>query len=285
VIEAVAPRTGRLAGAARELPKLAAFARRDFLTALSYRLVFVTDAAGLFIQALLFYFIGQLVDSQRLPEYGGAPVSYMEFVVVGIALAAFVTIGLGRVAAALRNEQRIGTLESVLVTPTAPATVQLGAVVYDVAYVPVRTGIFLALVAYGFGLDMNTAGILPAALVVLFFVPFVWGLGLISAAAALTFRGGSAGVGFGMTIMTLGSGAYFPLELFPGWVSAVANVNPMAIAINGMREPLLGTVAWSDTLLQVGTLLPFSAVSLAVGIFAFRLALRRERRRGTLGLY
>lgn len=285
MIEALEPTPGRLSGVARELPKLAAFARRDFLTALSYRVAFVTDAVALLLQAFMFYFIGLLVDERRLPEFGGAPVSYMEFVVVGIALAAFVTIGLGRVAAALRNEQRIGTLESVLVTPTAPATVQLGAVVYDLAYVPLRTGIFLALVAYGFGLEMNVAGILPAALVVLFFVPFVWGLGLISAAAALTFRGGPTGVGFGMTIMTLGSGAYFPLELFPGWVSAVANVNPMAIAISGMREPLLGTVVWSETLLQLGTLVPFATISLALGIFAFRLALRRERRQGTLGLY
>jgi hypothetical protein len=35
----------------------------------------------------------------------------------------------------------------------------------------------------------------------------------------------------------------------------------------------------------VVVLLPLAVVSLAVGIFAFRQALRRERRRGTLGLY
>ena len=268
-----------------ETAKLPAFARRDFLVAWSYRFAFFTDALALFLQALLFYFVGLLVDESKLPEYGGSPVSYMEFVAIGIALAAFVQIGLGRVSAAMRREQMIGTLESILVTPTSPSTIQLGSVVYDLIYVPLRTAIFLVLVAVGFGLDFNLGGILPAMLVVLFFIPFVWGLGLISAAGTLTFRGGSTGVGFGITLMTLGSGAYFPLELLPDWVETVAKVNPMAIAINGMREPLLGTVDWAETLGHLIVLAPMSAVSLALGIFAFRLGLKRERRLGTLGLY
>ena len=268
-----------------ETAKLPAFARRDLLVAWSYRFAFFTDALALFLQALLFYFVGLLVDESKLPEYGGSRVSYMEFVVIGIALAAFVQIGLGRVSAAMRREQMIGTLESILVTPTSPSTIQLGSVVYDLIYVPLRTGIFLVLVAVGFGLDFNLAGLLPATLVVLFFIPFVWGLGLISAAGTLTFRGGSTGVGFGITILTLSSGAYFPLELLPGWLEALAKVNPMAIAIHGMREPLLGTVDWAETLQHLIVLTPMSAVSLALGIVAFRLALQRERRRGSLGLY
>ena len=276
---------GRLSLFFEETAKLPAFARRDFLVAWSYRFAFVSDALALFLQAFLFYFVGLLVDERKLPEFGGSRVSYMEFVVIGIALAAFLQVGLGRVSAALRREQMIGTLEAILVTPTSPSTIQLGSVVYDLIYVPLRTGIFLVLVAVGFGLDFNLAGLPPATLVVLFFVPFVWGLGLISAAGTLTFRGGAAGVGFGITLLTLSSGAYFPLDLLPRWLEALALVNPMAIAIEGMREPLLGTVDWAETFQRLLVLAPMSAVSLAAGLVAFRLALGRERRQGTLGLY
>lgn len=285
MIDAIAPDTGRLATVAREVMKLPAFARRDLIIAWSYRFAFFSDAFALVIQAFLFYFVGLLVDQQKLPEYGGEPVSYMEFVAIGIALAAFVTVGLGRISAALRREQMIGTLESMLLTPTSPATIQLGSVVYDLIYVPIRTAVFLVAIAVGFGLDFNTSGLLPALLVLFVFVPFVWGLGLVSAAGTLTFRGGSAGVNFGVTLMTLASGAYFPLELLPGWLEAIAAYNPMAIAIEGMREPLLGVVSWPDTVDAVLVLTPLAVVSLAVGVYAFRLALRRERRRGTLGLY
>lgn len=285
MIEAASPDTGRIATVAREVMKLPAFARRDVIVAWSYRFAFFSDAFALVIQAFLFYFVGLLVDEQRLPEFGGEPVSYMEFVAIGIALAAFVTVGLGRISAALRREQMIGTLESMLLTPTSPATIQLGSVVYDLIYVPLRTAVFLAAIAVGFSLDFNTAGLVPALLVLFVFVPFVWGLGLVSAAGTLTFRGGSAGVNFGVTLMTLASGAYFPLELLPGWLETIAVYNPMAIAIEGMREPLLGEVSWPDTVEAVLVLAPLAVASLAVGIFAFRLALRRERRRGTLGLY
>ena len=276
---------GRLSVLLGEAIKLPAFARRDMIVAWSYRFAFFSDAFSLVLQAFLFYFVGLLVDDSKLPEYGGSQVSYMEFVAVGIALAAFVQIGLGRISAAMRQEQMIGTLEAILLTPTSPATIQLGSVVYDLIYVPLRTAIYLVAIALGFGLHFNLDGLLPALIVLVAFVPFVWGLGLISAAGTLTFRGGSAGVGFAVAIMTLASGAYFPLELLPGWLSALAVLNPMAIAIEGMREPLLGTVSWSQTVDAVLVLVPLALVSLLAGVFAFRQALRRERRLGTLGLY
>lgn len=285
MIDVARPRPGRLSRIVGETMKLPAFARRDLIVAWSYRFAFFTDAFALALQAFLFYFVGLLVDPSKLPEFGGKPVSYMEFVVIGIALAAFLQVGLGRIATAMRREQMIGTLESILMTPTSPATIQLGSVVYDLIYVPLRTAIFLVAIAVGFDLDFNADGLVPALLVLLAFVPFVWGLGLLSAAGTLTFRGGSAGVGFGVTIMTLSSGAYFPLDLLPGWLASLAVLNPMAIAIEGMREPLLGVVSWSETLEAVLVLVPIAIVSLAAGVLAFRLALRRERRRGTLGLY
>jgi ABC-2 type transport system permease protein len=276
---------GRLSVLMGEAIKLPAFARRDMIVAWSYRFAFFSDALSLVLQAFLFYFVGLLVDDSKLPEYGGSQVSYMEFVAVGIALAAFVQIGLGRISAAMRQEQMIGTLEAILLTPTSPATIQLGSVVYDLLYVPLRTAIYLVAIAIGFGLHFNLDGLVPALIVLVAFVPFVWGLGLISAAGTITFRGGSAGVGFAVAIMTLASGAYFPLDLLPGWLSALAVLNPMAIAIEGMREPLLGTASWSQTVDAVLVLVPLALVSLLAGVFAFRQALRRERRLGTLGLY
>ena len=54
-----------------ELRKLPAFLRRDFLVAWSYRLSFVTDALSLFVQVLVFAFVGKLIDPSVLPAYGG----------------------------------------------------------------------------------------------------------------------------------------------------------------------------------------------------------------------
>jgi hypothetical protein len=143
--EAVSERRGAIL--LEELGKLPAFLRRDFLTAWSYRVVFLSDILNLVLQTVTFYFVGLIVDDEVLPSYGGQPTSYLEFAVVGIALSMFIALGLSRVARAVRNEQLMGTLESALMTPTAPATIQLGCVIYDLVYVPIRTGLFLAIAA------------------------------------------------------------------------------------------------------------------------------------------
>ncbi len=276
---------GRMATVAGEIVKLPSFLRRDFLVAWSYRMMFVTDVAALALQALSFYFIGLMVDPGVLPTYGGSRATYMEFVAVGIALGVFIQLGLSRVAAAIRDEQLMGTLESLLMTPTHVATVQLGSVVYQLVYIPIRTTLFFAVVAIAFGLSFEPAGLLPALAILLLFIPFVWGLGVASAAATLTFKRGSGGIGFGVTILTLFSGAYFPLDLLPGWATTLAELNPVAIAIEGMRETLLGGAGWSKAGQALLVIAPLSALSLAAGLLAFRASLRRERRRGTLGLY
>ena len=268
-----------------ELAKLPAFVRRDLLSLLSYRAGFLSDWIGLAVQVVLLYFVGKLVDAQRLPTYGGEHVTYLAFTAVGIALGMFVHIGLTRVATAIRMEQMMGTLESVLVTPTSPSTVQFGSVMFDVVYVPLRTAIFLGVLAAAFGVRFSGGGIAPAAVVLLVFAPVVWGLGLISAAGILTFRRGSGIVGVGATLLTFAAGAYFPLSLLPGWLETAAKLNPLAIALNGMRRAVLGDAGWSVVPHAVAVLIPAGVVALALGWFAFKLALARERRLGTLGLY
>jgi ABC-2 type transport system permease protein len=275
-------RVVRLVGEARKLP---AFMRRDFLVAWSYRMSFVSDLVGLAGQVLVFYFIGLMVDPDKLPTYGGTEVTYLEFAALGIALGVFIQFCLDRVSNALRTEQLMGTLESVLMTPTASSTIQLGSVAFDLIYVPLRTGLFLVAVGVIFGLHFVASGLLPALALLVAFIPFVWGLGVLGAAVILTFKRGGNLVGLGAVALALISGLYFPLDLLPSWLETIAEWNPIALATEGMREALLGGEGWSDLASSFAVLVPASLASLLLGLTAFRIALRRERRRGTLGLY
>jgi ABC-2 type transport system permease protein len=268
-----------------EVAKLPAFLRRDFLIALSYRVVFVSDLLGLLVQGVLFYFVGELVNPSTLPTYNGSPTSYLEFVLIGVAVGVFVQLGLSRVALSFREEQLQGTLESMLVTPTAPATIQLGSVVFDLVYIPLRTIVFLAVMAAVFGLHFEVSGVLPATVLLLAFVPFVWGLGVLGAGMILTFRRGAGVAGIVGVLLALFSGAYFPIALLPSWLQTLARANPMAITLNGMRESLLAGGDWSATVGDLAIVVPLSAAAFAAGLVGFRTALRRERARGTLGVY
>jgi ABC-2 type transport system permease protein len=268
-----------------EARKLPAFLRRDFLVAWSYRASFASDWINLTGQLLLFAFIGRLIDPGSLPRYGGTEVTYLEFAAIGIAVSVFVQFGLTRVGAAIRGEQLMGTLESLLMTPTAPTTIQLGSVVFDLVYLPLRTAAFLLATAMIFGLHFSVGGVLPALLVLVAFIPFVWGLGVLSAAILLVMRRGAGVVGVAAMLLAFTSGAYFPLDLLPGWIVGAAELNPIALAVDGMRDALLGDASTGETFSVVATLAPLSVLALLLGIGAFRLSLRRERRLGTVGLY
>jgi ABC-type polysaccharide/polyol phosphate export permease len=276
--------SGRL-GVFPEMGKLSAFLRRDALISWSYRRGAFSDIAGMLVQALLFYFLSSLVDTSRMSQLGGTRTGYMGFVVVGLTVAAFYQIGVTRMMSAVQNERFMGTFETLLVTPTSYATLQLGFVIYDILRIPVRTAIFLILATTLFGVDIRWAGLAQVGVLILAFLPFVWGLAAGLTAAVVAFRQAGSLVGLANLVLVLGSGTYFPLQLFPSWVAATAALNPLAIAMHGARAALLEGTAWSTTLSQAAIILAIAAGTWIAGTLAFQFALERERRTGNLGLY
>jgi len=275
----------RVAVLAGEVRKLPAFVRRDFLIAWSYRVSFVTDLLGLVGATVIFYFVGKMVDPETVPAIAGTHVTYLEFAAIGMALGGFMHLGLERVSAALRGEQLMGTLESVLATRTAPTTIQVGSVLFDLIFIPVRMALLLTALAVTFGLSVRPEGVPKALLILLAFAPFVWGLGVVAAAITLTVRRGGGLVALGTLALTLGSGVYFPVDLLPGWVASTESGNPVALAIGGMRDALLANAPWATVAPKAALLAPMALASLALGTAAFRFALKRERRLGTVAMY
>ena len=65
--------------------KLCAFVKRDFQTEISYRISFLLQVFGIFINVSVFFFLSKLLGTAQMPqlaEYGG---DYFSFVLIGIA--------------------------------------------------------------------------------------------------------------------------------------------------------------------------------------------------------
>lgn len=268
-----------LLGEARKLP---AFFRRDLLTALSYRTAFILDWGNLLVQLFLFSLIGRLVDPTALEGSGSS--SYIEFTAVGIALAGFMQLALTRATASVREEQLMGTLESVLLTPTSPITFTLGSVVYDLIYVPIRTVIFLTIASVIFDLGFGVAGIAGVMVILFSFIPFVWGLGMVAAGVTLTIRKASVVAGLVGLGLTIGSNTYFPVDVLPSWIQPLARANPLTVSLGAARRVLTGG-GWRPVLDAVTPVVPLAVVALVMGVVVLRIALGRERAKGTLGQY
>ena len=268
-----------------EARKVPAFMRRDLLVLLSYRAAFASDLLFILIQAAMFGFVAKLIDPSKLPEYGGVRAGYFEFVMIVVIITTVSGLLLQRVSTAIRQEQMIGTLESLLVSPTSATTVQAGSVAFDLFFIPIRMGVLLVVAWLTLGLGFDAAGVMPSLVLLAAFVPFVWGLGLVTAAAIVTFRRGTGVLGVFMSVLGLASGAFFPLSLLPDWIQRLAEANPIAIVLEGAREALIGGAGWDAVGTNVLLLGAVSVLALLGGVQAFRAALAREHRRGTLGLY
>ena len=106
--------------------KFLAFLKKDILVAVSYRFALVLRFGGMFVSLLMLYFIGKTFSgaiSPHLQRYGGG---YFPYVLVGMAVSSFVTVGLGALAREVRSAQVQGTLEALLSTPTSIYTILIG---------------------------------------------------------------------------------------------------------------------------------------------------------------
>jgi ABC-2 type transport system permease protein len=206
-------------------------------------------------------------------------------VAIGALLSLVFGMLLERVASAIRIEQMIGTLEALLVTPVRTFTLQAGSVAFDAVQVPLRMALFLAAIAVTAGLDLELSGVLPSIAVLIAFLPFVWGLGLVSAGAIVTFRRGAGVTAMAGIVLGLSSGAYFPLTVLPDWIASVLSWNPMAIALEAMRAALIGGEGWGAIAPDLLMLVPLSVFTMGARMLAFHAAVARERRRGSLGMY
>ena len=99
--------------------KLLAFLKKDILDALSYRFRLLLDLAANIISLLIFYFIGKTFTSAISPYLQPYGNDFFSYVLVGIATANFVTVGLSALADEIRTAQVQGTLEFLLATPTS----------------------------------------------------------------------------------------------------------------------------------------------------------------------
>lgn len=106
--------------------KIFAFLKRDFLISLSYRLRAALELGGMALYLMMFFFISKTFGgaiSPYLARYGSA---YFPYVVVGLAVSNFVTVGLGALSGQIRAAQVEGTLEALLSTPSSVYTVLVG---------------------------------------------------------------------------------------------------------------------------------------------------------------
>ncbi len=265
------------------LRRAGAIARRDALVQVSYQFDLLLYLGTAVFGAFLAYFVSELVgESELLEPYRG---SYFDFVVVGLALTSYASLGVAAFNAQIRQEQSAGTLEVLLSGPTRLTTLLLGGFIVPLALTTVEVALLIGIGIGLFGVGLSVSGILLATPIVALTVANFCAIGIASAALIMLAKRGDPISGPLYQATLLLSGAIFPIALFPGWLQAVSRATPAYYGVRGARDALLTDDGFSGLIDEIVVLAAFAAVLLPLSVWLFRRALGEAKRLGVLASY
>ena len=264
------------------LLKLWAFIKRDFLSEVSYRLAFLMGVAGMFFSLLAFYFLTKMIDPSTKGLNGVPP---FDWLLIGLAFQFYFSTALYSFSHRVRNEQLLGTLEAMLVTPTPTAMVVFSSAAWDFVYGGIRVLLYMLFATLIFGVHLALGSPLALGLGVLLTLLSSAGLGILSASFILYFKRGDP-INFLLSGATtfLGS-VFFPVELLPRWLAPVSDWLPVTWSLRIVRGSLLQGRGLHDLRSELLMLALLTAILLPGGLICSRYAIRRAKREGTLIQY
>jgi ABC-2 type transport system permease protein len=267
------------------LPSLvAAFIRRDWKMARSYRLAFVLQFVGSLFSLVLVYFLSKFMGPSIADRSGQLQEGYFAFAAMGLTLLSLVMTALNIFGRQLRTEQQTGTFEALLTTPTPPWLILLGSSCYELLFAVAASAVtlVLAITVFGMQIRFELAPDCVAVLTVVVSVCIFSALGILYAAVVVVFKGGTAAMGLITGGMALIGGVYYPTSVFPSALRVLAQLFPLAQSANLVRQTLL---LGELPLAQLGVLFCYAVVLVPIALWLFSRAVRRARRQGTLGQY
>ena len=263
------------------LAKPIAFFKRDFKIATSYRLQYASQGFGILLTTFSFFLLARMFDGQQISQlapYGG---DYFSFALIGIALTDYFTISTNTFATEIRTSQVVGTLESLLVTPTSIITILLSSYAYKLFSTSFRIFFYIFIGVCIFDMTLQATS-LPALLIafLLTLLPF-FGLGLLSASFIIIFKQGNP---IGLLAMSSGllGGVMYPVTVLPAWLKPFSSILPITHGLEAIRQVLLNGAGIMDIRKQLLILAVLSILSLATGLISIYYGLKIARTEGSL---
>lgn len=262
---------------------ITAFFGVGFAEAMSYPLVMLDRLVNLVAIVVLIFLGGRLVGDEGVTV--PLPSGYFLYGMTGLAVMQVFSACLTSFRFRIRQFQLHGVLEACVMTRTRLWQILLAVPAYQLATATLQA---IALVAIGHAVagEPVAPGKVAAALgiVALGCSSFLC-LGLISAAGVLVLKRGEPITRVVSLATFLFSGAFFPRELLPPWLEALAGLLPVAPTVDAIRAVLYGESSGFDLGDALLRLALTTVVLLPLVAWSYRLAVRRLLRDGSLSHY
>jgi len=176
-----------------------------------------------------------------------------------------------------------GTIEYTFMAPLARPVHLAGMGIFAVVYGVVRAVVLFGIVAALFDLQLPQANFSSAVVVLaIASVSFV-GIGMMTAVLPLISPEKGVQLGFiAQGVLLVVSGVYYPVDVLPGWMQALAVISPATYALDGIRAAILDGAGLGAVWHDIWPLAVIGAIAVPLGLEVFRRGERYAKRHGKL---
>jgi ABC-2 type transport system permease protein len=194
-------------------------------------------------------------------------IDYQQFIFAGVITQTFLFTSIFY-GAYLVWDKRIDLLKSILVSPLSRATIFFGKVLGGVT-ISVFESLIVLFFGIFIGIQYTPMSFLMTVAVVIIASAIFTSIGLTIGSTMESPEGFQLLSSFLLFPLFFLSGALFPLDNLPGWLSTVTSVNPVTYVVDMLRGTLVGNYHFdpSHNLLLLGV---FLVITSAIGVEAFR---------------
>jgi ABC-2 type transport system permease protein len=189
------------------------------------------------------------------------------------------------ISSSIREGQKLGTLEALLVTQTEIPTIIVSSSLYSFLWASFKVAVYLFLGIVLFGIDIGHANLAGAFLILILTITSFISFGIISASFVMVLKKGDP-VGWLFTSLSaLLGGLYYPVSVLPDWLQHLSYLLPVTYALEGMRLALLKGYSFHELFPNIIALVLFSCIMMPLSIVIFGYAVKRAKKEGSLTHY
>jgi ABC-2 type transport system permease protein len=207
----------------------------------------------------------------------------MTFLMVGALIWSYLSVLFDVLSETVSWERWEGTIEYTFMSPSSRVTHLLGMGVYAVIYGIAQIAIMFGVVTLFFELDLTQANYWGALLVLAVCSVSLVGFGIVAAVLPLLSPEKGQQVSYIVSsLLLLVSGVYYPVDVLPGWMQAIATVSPVTYALEGSRQALLEGAGAAQLWGEIWPLIIMGVVFVPLGLWVFHVGESYAKRTGKL---
>ncbi|MHA1906500.1 MAG: ABC transporter permease [Candidatus Thorarchaeota archaeon] len=210
---------------------------------------------------------------------------WLSFVAIGTAFTGLALSLMWGTGLALRREQNVGTLETLMTTPMKRETMIWGSTLHNIQHGGLGVILQLGASVVLFGVTFNIWGILPALGFIVLSIIAIQGLVFTIVCIVLVAKQGWMIIEFLSSTLFLVAPMTYPIAVLPPVLQYVSVMSPLTWSVEGFRGFLMEGLAYSGLTTALTALIILDVVFIVLGTLMFRVTEKYVRSRGALSQF